>query len=212
MAVMNLRDPRIWTAAAIVLTMACTSGPGPIDDGSYKEQLLQTRADKDRLLRTGEKSPIPEAARASFPGLPYFDIKPEFRVPAALTEQRGVPPLVIEMQQTDGTTERMRRVGSLGFTLAAVKYSLTAFANVDDPTMEELFVPFGDLTNGADTYKGGRFLNLKRTATGLYDLDFNQAFHPYCVYNPEWICPVPPRENRLAVAIPAGERLSGAHK
>jgi uncharacterized protein (DUF1684 family) len=212
MAVMNLRNPRIWAAAALVLTMACTSGPGPVDDGSYTEDLVRTRADKDRMLRTAEKSPIPEADRATFPGLAYFDIKPEFRVPAALTEQRGDAPLIIEMQQTDGTTERMRRVGALGFTLGTVKYALTAFARVDDPTMEELFVPFGDLTNGADTYKGGRFLNLNRTATGLYDLDFNQAFHPYCVYNPTWICPVPPRENRLAVAIPAGERLSGAHK
>ena len=212
MAVMNLRDPRIWTAVAIVLTMACTSGPGPVDDGSYTEDLVRTRADKDLMLRTEKDSPIPEAERATFPGLPYFDIKPEFRVPAVLTEQRGGAPMVIEMQQRDGQTARMRKVGALGFTLGSAKYALTAFAEMNDATMERLFVPFGDLTNGADTYKGGRFLNLKRTATGLYDLDFNQAFHPYCVYNPTWICPVPPRENRLAVAIPAGERLSGAHK
>ena len=78
--------------------------------------------------------------------------------------------------------------------------------------MEKLFVPFGDLTNGSGTYRGGRYMNLRRTATGLYDLDFNQAFHPYCVYNPAWICPVPPRENRLQVAIPAGERLASDHK
>jgi uncharacterized protein (DUF1684 family) len=212
MAVMNLRDPRIWTAVAIVLTMACTSGPGPVDDGSYIEDLVRTRADKNLMLRTEKDSPIPEAERATFPGLPYFDIKPEFRVPAVLTEQRGGAPVVIEMQQTDGQTARMRKVGALGFTLGSAKYALTAFAEMNDTTMERLFVPFGDLTNGADTYKGGRFLNLKRTATGLYDLDFNQAFHPYCVYNPTWICPVPPRENRLAVAIPAGERLNGAHK
>jgi uncharacterized protein (DUF1684 family) len=160
------------------------------------------------MFRLDRDSPIPQEVRASFPGLAYFDIKPEFRVPAHLTELRGAPPLIIELPQTDGKTEQMRKVGSLGFTLGAAKYDLTAFAEINDRTMERLFVPFGDLTNGQDTYKGGRFLNLKRTATGMYDLDFNQAYHPYCVYNPTWICPVPPRENRLAVAIPAGERLA----
>ena len=204
---------RLLVAVALLAcATACSSGPGPVDSGSYVEQVRKARADKDTTLRTDKKSPIPEASRATFPGLAYYDIKPEYRIPAVLTEQRGGQPVIIEMPQTDGTTERMRKVGALGFSMNAVKYTLTAFANVDDPTMEQLFVPFGDLTNGSDTYKGGRFLNLDRTATGLYDLDFNQAYHPYCVYNPEWICPVPPRENRLPVAIPAGERLNGQDK
>lgn len=203
---------RVACATSLVVLLfaaACTSGPGPIDDGSYQEKLQAQRLEKDKMLRTERDSPIPEEARASFPGLPYFPINPELRVAASLREIRGGPPVVIEMQQTDGKTERMRKVGSLVFTLHAIEYTLTAFTDVNDPTMERLFVPFGDLTNGAETYKGGRFLNLTRTATSLYDLDFNQAYHPYCVYNPNWICPVPPRDNRLPVAIPAGERLSG---
>lgn len=209
---MNAFFPRLLTAAGLIwTTAACSSGPGPIDKTPYLDEIRATRADKDRMLKLDKDSPIPQEARASFTGLPYFDINPEFRVPAVLTEIRGGPPMVIELQQTDGTREQMRKVGSLGFSLGAVKYDLTAFAETNDVTMERLFVPFGDLTNGQDTYKGGRFLNLKRTATGIYDLDFNQAYHPYCVYNPTWICPVPPRENRLPVAIPAGERL-GAGK
>jgi uncharacterized protein (DUF1684 family) len=194
--------------ALVAAPAACTSGPGPADNTSYSAQLVQERVDKDRMLRTSKDSPIPAAARATFPGLPYFDVNPEFRVAASLRENRATPPLVIEMQQTDGKTEKMRKVGALAFTLRGVEYMLTAFAEVNDPSMDRLFVPFGDLTNGADTYKGGRFLNLVRTATGLYDLDFNRAYHPYCVYNPDWICPVPPHENRLPVAIPAGERLA----
>jgi len=194
-------------AVVAALTLACTSGPGPVDENSYVQSVLLSRADKDQMLRTEPRSPIPEAERASFPGLRYFDIKPGFRVPALLTEQRGGAPVIIELQQTDNQKEKMRKVGQLGFAVGGVNYTLTAFANLNDRTMESLFVPFGDLTNGSETYGGGRFLNLSRTSTGLYDLDFNQAYHPYCVYNPEWICPVPPRENRLAVAIPAGEKL-----
>jgi uncharacterized protein (DUF1684 family) len=101
----------------------------------------------------------------------------------------------------------MRRVGVLGFTLQGQALTLTAFVDADENDMRRLFVPFGDLTNGAETYQGGRYLDLNRTATGIYDLDFNRAYHPFCVFNPEYVCPVPPRENRLKVAIRAGEKL-----
>jgi uncharacterized protein (DUF1684 family) len=197
----------VLVALAAAASSACTSGPGPVDHASYAADLQKERAEKDQMLRTSKDSPIPAVDRATFPGLLYFDVNPEFRVAASLRENRASPPLVIEMQQTDGKTEKMRKVGALAFSLRGLEYALTAFAEINDASMDRLFVPFGDLTNGADTYKGGRFLNLSRTATGLYDLDFNRAYHPYCVYNPEWICPVPPHENRLPVAIPAGERL-----
>lgn len=211
---MSGRRPRVagMALAAILAAVSCSSGPGPIDEQPYVETIQKIRLDKDRFLRTDRDSPVPPEQRAAFPGLPYFDIKPEYRVPAFLTELRGEAPVIIEMQQTNNETEKMRKVGALGFAIGAVQYTLTAFANVDDRTMETLFVPFGDLTNGSDTYGGGRYMNLRRTPTGLYDLDFNQAFHPYCVYNPTWICPVPPRENRLPVAIPAGERLGAKPK
>ena len=71
-----------------------------------------------------------------------------------------------------------------------------------------LFVPFRDGTTGLETYPGGRYLDLDRTPSGIYDLDFNRAYHPNCVFNIEWECPVPPRENRLPVAIRVGEKLS----
>ena len=202
----------ILIAATALVFSACTSGPPPIDDRPYFETIRAIRAEKDQMLRTDKASPIPVAARASFSGLPYYDIKPEYRLPSLLTERRSEAPVIIEIQTTDNKTEKMRRVGTLGFAIGAVKYTLTAFANMDDSSMETLFVPFGDLTNGTETYGGGRYMNLRRTATGLYDLDFNQAFHPYCVYDPTWVCPVPPRENRLPVAIPAGERLGAVPK
>ena len=88
--------------------------------------------------------------------------------------------------------------------------TLTAFVEVGQDDMQHLFVPFGDLTNGTETYPGGRYLELERTATGIYDLDFNRAYHPFCYYNPAFDCPYPPRENRLPVPIRAGERMDPA--
>ena len=68
-------------------------------------------------------------------------------------------------------------------------------------------MPFGDLTNGTETYAAGRYLDLERTPTGLYEVDFNKAYHPYCYYNPTYDCPYPPPENRLPLPIRAGERI-----
>ena len=102
----------------------------------------------------------------------------------------------------------MRRVGTLAFTLKGQPLSLGAFVEADEKDMRRLFVPFGDLTNGIETYPGGRYLDLERTASGVYDLDFNRAYHPFCLFNATYDCPYPPPESRLKVPIRAGERLA----
>ncbi len=214
---MNLRCWR-WIAAvgATVSLAACAPGTTPGDNQAYNQGILAGRAAKDAAFRSTAKdsfSPIPVGERASFQGLTYFPINPVYHVPALLTLVPTSPPVIFELQTT-GPEKRRRtqEVGTLGFTLQGTKYRLTAFADEGAP-LDRLFVPFNDLTNGEETYRGGRYIDLNRTPTGLYDLDFNVAYHPYCVYNFTYDCPVPPSENRLPVAIRAGERLgpSAAH-
>jgi uncharacterized protein len=157
-------------------------------------------------MRESSESPVPAASRATFPPLPYYDVDPEYRVPAALRlEPTGA---VIELPTSTGQRRKMRRVGTLTFTLKGQSLSLAAFADASSNDVSRLFVPFGDLTNGTETYPGGRYLDLDRTATGIYDLDFNRSYHPFCVFNKEYDCPYPPRENRLPVPIRAGEKLA----
>ena len=57
------------------------------------------------------------------------------------------------------------------------------------------------------TYSAGRFMDLSRNPTGIYEVDFNRAYIPYCYYSPTYECPYPPRENRLQIPIRAGERM-----
>ena len=157
----------------------------------------------------GPESPLPADKRASFAGLTYYPIDERYHVPARLTKDVSGTPTVIELPTSTHQRRRMRRVGTLNFTIGAAPYSLIAFVEEEDTTFKRLFVPFGDLTNSMDeTYRGGRYLEMDRTPTGLYDLDFNRAYHPFCVFSSDYDCPVPPRENRLAVAIRAGEKLS----
>ena len=185
--------------ACAAAALACSAGPQ-----SYPEEIAAHRAEVDAFMRGSSASPIPEAQRASFQPLPYYPIDEQYRVPAALREARGDE--IIEMSTSTGKPRRMRRVGTLAFTLKGQPLTLTAFAETDDTQLRRLFVPFGDLTNGMSTYQGGRYLDLDLKGSGVYDLDFNRAYHPYCVFNPQYECPVPPRENRLTVPILAGER------
>ena len=163
------------------------------------------RAEKDRFMRESSESPVPDGERATFAPLAYFPIDPDYRVPAAL-KPTTAGELVIEMSTSTGQKRRMRRVGTLEFTLKGQSLALTAFVDASENDMRRLFVPFGDLTNGTETYPGGRYLDLERTATNIYDLDFNRAYHPFCLFNAAYDCPVPPRENRLKVPVRAGER------
>jgi uncharacterized protein (DUF1684 family) len=195
------------TIAAV--STACTSGPPPpVSDLPYGETIEALRVEKDAFFLLGDKSPLLPEDQAVFAGLPYYPIESTMRVPAVLTEEPRGTPVIIELPTSAIELRRMRKVGTLGFSLGDVTYRLTAFTDENDRTMARLFVPFGDLTSGTETYGGGRYLELDRTPTGLYDLDFNRAYHPYCVFNISYVCPVPPRENRLAVAIRAGERLA----
>ena len=174
----------------------------------YVDSVNAWHSTKDEFMRRSDDSPIPPERRASFPPLSYFPVEPEYRVPAVLTVARGDD--VLEIPTSRGERRPHQRVGKLSFTLRGQLLNLTAFVEVGQEDLRHLFVPFGDLTNGPETYPGGRYLDLERTATGIYDLDFNRAYHPFCYYNPTYDCPYPPRENRLPIPVRAGERMGPA--
>jgi uncharacterized protein (DUF1684 family) len=184
---------------AAVAVAACSAPPA-----SYPDEIAAWRSEKDAYMRSSD-SPVAAAQRATFPALPYYPIDEQYRVPAGLKVLRSDE--VIEMSTSTGRPRRMRRVGTLAFTLKGQPQTLTAFAEADDSSLRRLFVPFGDLTNGLETYQGGRYLDLDLKGSGVYELDFNRAYHPFCVFNPEYECPIPPRENRLPIPIKAGERM-----
>jgi len=206
------RHPVVLTAIASLAVAACTSGPGPPDEAPHRESVVAWRAEKDRYFKVNPDSPLLPEDRAKFASLAYYDVDLNYRVPSFLKEDRSGPPVIIEMQTSTNQRRRMQKVGSLGFSLGINSYTLTAFADEGSRSVDRLFVPFGDLTNKKETYGGGRYLDLERTPTGLYDLDFNRAYNPFCVYNATFDCPLPPRENRLEVEIPAGERMGGLWK
>lgn len=188
---------------SVLVAAGCSAPPA-----SYPDQIAAWHADKDRFMRESSESPVPAEKRGTFPPLAYFPTDPAYRVPAQLhPDMSGAP---IEMLTSTGQHRQMRRVGTLGFTVNGQQLSLGAFVEAGEADLRRLFVPFGDLTNGLETYNGGRYLELDRTATNVYDLDFNRAFHPFCLYNSSYDCPYPPPESRLKVPIRAGEKLGSS--
>lgn len=192
---------RLGVALMWILAAACSKAPVP-----YPDQIAAWHAEKDRFMRESPDSPVPAEKRAAFPALPYFPVDPDYRVPASL--QPAPADTIVEMPTSTGQRRKMRHVGTLSFTLKGQPLTLGAFVEASEKDMRRLFVPFGDLTNGPETYPGGRYLDLERTASGVYELDFNRAYHPFCVFNAAYDCPYPPPQSRLKVPIRAGERLA----
>jgi uncharacterized protein (DUF1684 family) len=188
--------------------VAGCSGKPPINDSDYVATIAAARAAKDADLKNSAETPVPENRKAEFLPLAYFAIDPAYSVPAVL--KPATDRAIIQMPTSVGAVRQMRRVGTLEFALKGRPLKLSAFVEVGAPNMDHLFVPFTDLTSGTETYPAGRYLDLDRTATGIYVIDFNRAYHPYCYYNPMFDCPYPPAENHLPVPVRAGERIKKA--
>ena len=191
---------------AATLALAACSGPLPTTPQSYLETLRTTRDAKDRAFRDAGDSPVPADRRDDLLPLAYFPADPTYNAVAVLRLPSSPQP-VMEMPTSTGLRRQMTRVGSLEFNLKGQALTLTAFVETNGPGTNQLFVPFTDVTTGTETYAGGRYLDLERNGTGIYELDFNVAYHPYCYFDVRFDCPYPPPENRLPLPVRAGERL-----
>jgi uncharacterized protein (DUF1684 family) len=193
----------VVVAAALFGSGGCTSPP--VED--YPAKIAQQRTEKDEFLRRSDDIVLPPD-REKFLPLTYFPIDESYAVPAQL--QESGERVVLRVPTSTGKIRDMEQVGHLQFVLKGQPMKLSALVDAGTRRIDRLSVMFADLTNGTETYQAGRYMELDPTASGIYIVDFNQAFHPYCYYNPSYDCPYPPPENRLKVPIRAGEKLRPA--
>jgi uncharacterized protein len=186
---------------AVGLTLACSSSP-PAPEGDVVKEIEAYRADRDRFMREDADSPIPADKKNLLVPLRYYPPDPSFSVPAALNVTSGARP-VMEVPTSTGAPRRVELVGTLEFTLRGQKLALSAFVDEGTRQIRQLFVPFADTTSGTDTYPAGRYLDLEPTPTGIYTIDFNKAYNPFCAYNNSYECPL--------IAITAGEKNPPDH-
>ena len=185
-----------------MLFIGCTP-PAP-DESGYLEKLLEDRIVKNQVFEE-EDSPVPIDRRFWMLPLHYYEPDLTYRVPAKLNIGDDQP--TFKIPTSTGQLRSMQRVGQLQFVLNGEPRALSAFVDLSLQETRRLFIPFRDETNKTETYPGGRYLDLDQTPTGIYDLDFNRAYNPYCYYNEDFDCPFPPPENMLSTDVRAGERL-----
>ncbi|HET6277306.1 MAG TPA: DUF1684 domain-containing protein [Candidatus Polarisedimenticolia bacterium] len=135
----------------------------------------------------------------------YFDVDPAFQFRAPLI--RAAEPELIALETSLGRTKEYRRIGHFELRIGGADVRVHAYEPAFVSSAGELLtLLFTDATTGKESYGTGRYLDLDPPTDGLYLIDFNRAYNPYCSYTDAYNCPIPPRENRLAVAIRAGEK------
>lgn len=186
---------------------AAACGSQPVEE-DYAAKISTIRANKDESFKSDPDSPIPPDKKNTLLPLAYFPIDELYAVPATL--EPSADRTRIEVPTSIGKIRQLERIGTLKFSLKGQPLRLTAFRDLESQDLNRLFVPFADQTSGAETYQAGRYMELDPTPTGIYVVDFNVAYNPYCYYSPEYDCPFPPKENRLDVPIRAGEKMHKA--
>jgi uncharacterized protein len=179
---------------------------GPHD---YRSAIEGYRAEKDAFFKSAPGSPIPHDERDAFRGLPYYPVDEDLVFDGLTpTPYAGDEPATFQIPTSDGKLRPARRAGVFTFELAGEPRRLTAYELEGAHSDGRLFLPFLDATSGSETYGAGRYLDLEPDEDGTYAIDFNLAYHPSCVYAPQFSCPLTPAENRLPIRIEAGERLA----
>jgi uncharacterized protein (DUF1684 family) len=139
----------------------------------------------------------------NFRGLEYFPVSVQYRMTARFVAQ----PRKIPILNVLGQTERSECPGYVVFRVEGREHML--YPILEEPGARQLFFIFRDQTAGKETYPAGRFLYSDLPKDGQVELDFNKAYNPPCAFTDYATCPLPPKENRLAARIEAGEKRYG---
>jgi len=163
------------------------------------------RGDRVGIRVKDSQSPVLK----NFKGLDYFPADPKWRVTASFAPYPTLKK--ISIPTVLGTTESMAAPGLVTFTIDGK--TLTLEPVVEDPSDAKLFFIFKDQTSAKETYGAGRFLYADMPKDGKVVLDFNHAYNPPCAFTPYATCPLPPKQNALAIRVEAGEKVfAGGHE
>jgi len=199
--------------AGLAVASACNRGgvtmsPVP-PPRSWEHEVQADRREKDAVFGSDPDSPIPRSERASFRGLDYYPADPSWRYAGWIERYKTAER--ISIVTTAGKPRPCERWGRVTFARDGQVLDLQVYRLLDLPERkggEGLFLPFKDQTSGKETYGAGRYVDLVGPEGGPFVLDFNLAYNPSCAYGDpgRFQCPATPAENRLPIAVTAGER------
>jgi uncharacterized protein (DUF1684 family) len=189
----------------------CTS-----NKSSYNEEIKLFQYELNLEFADASKSPLTPEDLKTFKNLDFFEIDEDYKIEADFERTPYSP--IFEMQTTTERLPLYKKYGIANFTLNGEKIALSVYQNQQLMTSLEyenyLFLPFNDPTNGNSSYGGGRFIDLEIPNEGstTISIDFNKAYNPYCAYNHNFSCPIPPSENNIKIPIPVGVKAFKNHE
>ncbi len=167
------------------------------DIPNYLDDLAEWRAQRDDFFANHYATPLSDQVIADFSGIRYFAPDPALVFEVHLE----TAPSRISVESSTGAISEYPGAGKVVVPFFAGSVELRLLRGEED----EYFIPFRDETSGVTTYSGGRYLALDDASDGRITVDFNKATNPYCAYDPDFSCPLPPPENRLGFPVEAGE-------
>jgi len=191
-----------------------TTGAEMQSDATEHSTVLEMGSLRMRVIKRGDRigirvKDLKSQAAQDYRGPAFFPLNMNYRVTASWVLSDGKK--TVDVPNVLGDITPTPVTGEAHFKINGQDVSLTDLGG--DPS-KGLFFVFNDLTSKTDTYPGGRFLETDPIENGSVVLDFNRAHSPPCAVTPYATCPLAPKENRLAIAIPAGEkydRKNGHH-
>ncbi|MCK5814527.1 MAG: DUF1684 domain-containing protein [Flavobacteriaceae bacterium] len=181
---------------------------------NYTNKIEQFQYKMNVEFSDKKTTPLKNEDFKSFKKLHFFPINKSFRVIAKF--ERTPNESIFEMPTTTERKPLYTQYGIATFSIEGEDLSLRIYQNqkliLDTEYKDYLFIPFNDETNGNETYDGGRYIDLEKPIGETITIDFNKAYNPYCAYNEDYSCPIPPRENYLPIQIEAGVLSFGKTK
>ncbi len=203
-----------WGLLCVAVAMgifftSCSTSPDP----EYIQEMEEYRNEQNQHFADTVSSPLTKEGLAHFEGLEFFTVDEKYKVEAKFV--LNPDPQIFEMQTTTDRKPLYVKYGEAHFSLDGQEVVLEIYQSDKAKQIKEfkehLFLPYKDLTNGNESYGGGKFLDLKIPEGETIIIDFNKAYNPYCAYNHRYSCPIPPDVNHLNIAIPAGVKGYGDH-
>ncbi len=194
----------LYSFALLWFAVICPAYPQ-----SYSESILRFQEELNDEYRDPDESPLDKARIKSFKGLPFFPIDEEYRVLAKFEKQENTG---VYMMNTSANSMKAYDIyGTVTFVLQGKEYRLRVYQShmlrEKEAYRDYLFLPFTDQTNGNGSYGGGRYIDLRIPTGDTIEIDFNKAYNPYCAYSEGYACPIPPKENDLALEVKAGVKM-----
>ncbi|MGC4023511.1 MAG: DUF1684 domain-containing protein [Cyclobacteriaceae bacterium] len=196
------------TRILFLLMFVCELAYSQSDSTDSITDIKKFQAELNREYRTKGESPLEPNDFSSFKEHDFFPIDLKYRVVGKL--KRTNNSLFFQMKTTTSKMSTERVFGIVTFKIEGKEFSVPVYQSQSlmqtEAYKDYLFFPFTDLTNGDETYDGGRYIDLRIPSGEDILIDFNKAYNPYCAYSHRYSCPIVPPENRLDAKILAGTK------